>query len=242
MSSAAALPAASPRRDWPPRFQPVLSKLTADGARYFGHAPVFVEPIRLLDRPFSTLLQIRVSGALRFREAFVKILKPRANTPDQIASMRRNVLDDFEMTRRVHTGLAAYPGLTAVRPIACFPEDLAIVTEDAPGDTLATLLSRRAAGMPRARTMEELALVLRRVGSWLSAAQAVLSEDGDVNIDALDCYRRCRRSFRLAGSTRISVRRTSSRATELLPFWTSRWRSGGPSITISRISICGWTR
>jgi len=188
MSSAAALPAASLRRDWPPRFQPVLSKLTADGLRYFGHAAVSVEPIRLVDRPFSTLLQIRVSGARRFGEAFVKILKPRSNTPDQIASMRRNVLEDFEMTRRVHTRLAAYPGLTAVRPIACFPEDLAIVTEDAPGDTLATLLSRRAAGVPRETTVDELATVLRQVGSWLSAAQAVLSEDGDVKIDALRAY------------------------------------------------------
>jgi Phosphotransferase enzyme family len=175
-------------QDWPAPFRPVLSKLAEHGLRYFGAERVALQPVRQLDRPYSTLLQIRVAGPSSTDDAFVKILKPRADTPDQIASMRQNVLDDFEMTRRVHDGLAAYPGLTAVRPIACFPEDLAIVTEEARGETLSTLLSTRAAGPRGARTIEALGSILRSVGAWLTAAQAVLEPDREVSADGIRRY------------------------------------------------------
>lgn len=175
-------------RDWPPRFRPVLTKLAAHGRRYFGADRVELQPIGQVERPFSTLLRVRVGGAAAVDEAFVKILKPRADTPDEIASMRRNVLADFEMTRRVHDGLAAYPGLTAVRPIACFPEDLAIVTEEARGRTLADLLSSRAAGVRSRRTVEALGATLRGIGAWLKAAQAALTPDRDVSPDRMRAY------------------------------------------------------
>jgi hypothetical protein len=175
-------------RDWPAQFRPVLRKLAAHGQRYFGADGVDLQPIRQLERPFSTLLRVRVGGSAVMDEAFVKILKPRADTPEQIASMRQNVLADFEMTRRVHDGLAAYPGLTAVRPIACFPEDLAIVTEEARGRTLSALLSARAAGVRSRRTIDELGTILRSIGAWLKAAQAALTPDRDVRPERIRAY------------------------------------------------------
>lgn len=175
-------------RDWPAQFHPVLSKLAAHGQRYFGAERVELQPIGQIERPFSTLLRVRVAGCAAMDEAFVKILKPRADTPEQIASMRQNVLADFEMTRRVHDGLAAYPGLTAVRPIACFPEDLAIVTEEADGRTLSEILSSRAAGLRRRRSVDELGAILRTTGAWLKAAQAALAPDRDVSPDRMRAY------------------------------------------------------
>jgi Phosphotransferase enzyme family len=173
--------------DWPTQFRPVLTKLVADGRQYFGSEPVAVEPVRQLERPFSTILHIRVARESGTEDAFVKILKPRANTPAQIDSMRQNVLKDFEMTARVHLGLAAFPGLTAVRPIACFPEELAIVTEQAPGPTLADVLAR-AAGWPSEQVLGELVGVLRHVGAWLRAVQAALPQDSDLSISRMRAY------------------------------------------------------
>ncbi|HET7220181.1 MAG TPA: phosphotransferase [Vicinamibacterales bacterium] len=193
-------------RDWPAQFRPVLSKLAAHGQRYFGADRVDLEPVRQLDRPFSTLLQIRIAGSATMDEAFVKILKPRADTPEQIASMRQNVLDDFEMTRRVHDGLASYPGLTAVRPIACFPEDLAIVTEEVHGETLSDLLSSRAAGVRRQRTIAHLGSILRAVGGWLKAAQAALAPDRDVSPERMRAYLDTRlRDLESSGTLRLTA-------------------------------------
>jgi hypothetical protein len=191
-------------RDWPAQFRPVLSKLAAHGQRYFGADRVDLQPIRQLDRPFSTLLHVRVCGSAAMDEAFVKILKPRADTPEQIASMRQNVLADFEMTRRVHDGLAAYPGLTAVRPIACFPEDLAIVTEEARGQTLSDLLSSRAAGVRSRRTVAALGAILRGVGSWLKAAQAALTPDRAVSPERMRAYLDTRLSDLECGSVHLT--------------------------------------
>jgi hypothetical protein len=173
--------------EWPTRFRPVLAKLVAGGSRYFGSPSVAVQPVRELDRPFSTILQIRVAGDAGTDHAFVKILKPREDTPAQIESMRQNVVKDFEMTRSVHRGLASYPGLTAVRPIACFPEDLAIVTEQAPGATLADLLTR-AAGWPSARAMNRLVGSVRQAGAWIRAVQTALPQDREVAPDSLRAY------------------------------------------------------
>jgi hypothetical protein len=173
---------------WPPEFRQVLSKLAAGGREYFGTEQVSFEPVRRFERPFSTLLQVRVGGSTTSDDAFVKILKPRADTPEQIASMRENVVKDFEMTNRVHQQLAAYPGLTAVKPIACFPEDLAIVTEEARGEMLSAVLSRGAAGFPREKSVQALESIMRRIGSWLTAAQAVLPCSQDVSPEKIRLY------------------------------------------------------
>jgi aminoglycoside phosphotransferase len=178
--------------DWPAEFRPVLRKLVADGRQYFGADRVAVEPVRTLERPFSTLLQIRIAPEAgrpaAVTDAFVKILKPRADTPAQIASMRQNVVKDFEVTSRVQRGLSVYPGLMAVRPIACFPEDLAIVTERAQGTTLSDRLARGAVGWPRARTMKGLSATLRQIGAWLRAAQASFPQDGAIPRESIAAY------------------------------------------------------
>jgi len=169
------------------QFRPILAKLEAGGRQYFGPDFVAVAPVRELERPFSTILQIRVDAQARTDNAFVKILKPRANTEAEIESMRQNVVKDFEMTSRVYQGLSRYPGLTAVRPIACFPEDLAIVTGQAAGQTLAELLTH-AAGWPRKPAQERLVRAVRQAGAWIRAAQAALPQDREINIETVRAY------------------------------------------------------
>jgi hypothetical protein len=194
--------------DWPAQFRPVLRKLVAEGRQYFGSDRIAVEPVRQVERPFSTLLQIRVAEANRpqtITDAFVKILKPRADTPAQIESMRQNVVRDFEVTSRIQEGLAVYPGLTAVRPIACFPEELAIVTERARGATLSDLLARGAAGWPGTRTMDALISILRQVGAWLRAAQSAFPQEGTISHASIAAYQAKRLDdLEASGSVRLT--------------------------------------
>ena len=175
-------------RRWPPPFHSVLSKLVAGGPEYFGSDTIAVEPVRQFERPFSNLLQVRVEDGSGTQGAFIKILKPRANTPDQIASMRQNVTRDFEMTVRVRDALAGAPGLTAVRPIACFPEDLALVTGEAVGPTLSQGLSSKAVRWSGTAAVEEISRAVRLVGAWLKTAQAALPGGPDVSPDTMRRY------------------------------------------------------
>ena len=127
MSSAGLLSRPLPRdshlstENWPAQFRPVLTKLVAGGRRYFGSDEISVEPLTRVDRPFSTLLQIRVGTGEGAQGAFVKILKPRADTPAEIASMQRNVQRDFEMTARVRHALGGCAGLTRCAADCVFP-------------------------------------------------------------------------------------------------------------------------
>jgi hypothetical protein len=60
-----------------------------------------------------------------------------------------------------------------VRPIACYVDHLAIVTEQADGETLLTHLQSLARWFPAAGTRNQLAETLSRVGGWLRAFQAI---------------------------------------------------------------------
>jgi hypothetical protein len=162
--------------------------LVADGQLYFGSDHVSVEAVRRVERPYSTLLQIRIHAPDGPQSAFVKILKPRADTPAERASMKRNVVRDFEMTRSVRQALAGCAGLTAVRPIACFPEELAIVTGEAPGPTLAEVLAHGAAGWPGKAASIWMSTLVRRSGAWLRSAQAALPQESAIDVETMRAY------------------------------------------------------
>jgi hypothetical protein len=222
---------------WRSQFRPVLAKLEAGGRHYFGPDFISVAPVRELERPFSTILQIRVDAQAGTDNAFVKILKPRADTEAEIESMRQNVVKDFEMTSRVHQGLSTYPGLTAVRPIACFPEDLAIVTEQAVGKTLAELLTQ-AAGWPSKKAQQRLVRTVRQAGAWIRAAQAALPQDREIAVETVRAYfdRRLtdmetRGPMRLTRHGRIAIERYRDRLIELA-LMDQGSRTGFPAVWI----------
>ena len=172
---------------WPSTFSSVLSKLVA-GRYFFGSDEVAVEPVRQVDRAFSTLLHVRVRRGASVQGAFVKIMKPRTDTAAERASTQQNVVRDFEMTRRIRQALSGCAGLAAVRPIACFPEELALVTEEVEGPTLSEVLARRAAGWPGRAASREMSTLLRLAGAWLKAAQTALPEDRAMDLDAMRSY------------------------------------------------------
>ena len=175
-------------RTWSPLFEPVLTKLEADGVRYFGCQDVRVEPVRQFDRPFSTVLQVRVADRQGSQGAFIKIFKPRVDTPAQVTETRQHVRSDFDTMCRIQGALARSPQLEAVRPIACFPEDLALVTGEAAGTTLASMLSGVAAGWGRTAALDDALQALRQIGAWLRAVQSAIPQQHDIELSRVRTY------------------------------------------------------
>jgi hypothetical protein len=166
----------------------VLSKLQEGSSAYFGASAVHLRGLHRFDREVSVVLQVRVDGAADAHEIFVKVFKPRGLAGEQRDLMRTRVLHDFATSLRVHNQMAGLDGFSAVRPIACFPDELAIVTERAAGDTLGVVLERKASWWPTAAQLAELESTLSRAGAWIRAFQAGTPEKSAFSLAGMRAY------------------------------------------------------
>jgi Ser/Thr protein kinase RdoA (MazF antagonist) len=172
----------------PKSFQPVLARLASESRRYFGAPDLNLEPVAVFARPFSEVLQVRLVNGGNLPHAFVKRFKLREPVEVWERELRRRVGREFETCRRVHEALSGASGLSAVRPIACFAEDLIIVTEQVPGRTLSAILEDRASWYPAVQTLDDLSHVLERVGSWTRTFQLALPHAGRLSLDGVRAY------------------------------------------------------
>jgi hypothetical protein len=151
----------------------LLPRVSQDIERVLGPGVVRVTPLSYDDRRFSRLVRAAVSFAdgRPATAVYLKIFKvPRA---EDLARMQSRVAHEFATTRRAFEHLSKHPHLGAVYPIACYPEHLAIVTEETPGHTLLSRLVRDAAGFPQEETLTRLDSVLARTGQWIRAFQTM---------------------------------------------------------------------
>lgn len=168
-------------------FESVLERLRDESLRHFAATRVTMAPRRVLVRPFSQVMEVDIEAEGRASGVFVKILKPRADGEQELDATRRNIAREFEMTARVHAGLASHVGLSTARPIACYPELLAMVTERVDGVSLQNLLGR-ARGFPSTAVVQNLTSTMRGVGAWLRAFQRIDAPAGLVSLDQLRTY------------------------------------------------------
>lgn len=148
---------------------PVLTALRRRSEALFGDARARLEPIAIIDRPFSTIVRLRVvsTGNAPFY-AYTKIYKERACPPYETPREPSQVVEEeFAATARLHKILAGRPGLSSPWPIASLPEHRAIVTQELEGTTFDQVLrtARRRRGAPT------LPAIATRIGTWLRAYQ-----------------------------------------------------------------------
>jgi tRNA A-37 threonylcarbamoyl transferase component Bud32 len=173
----------------PPVFAHVLDCLIEQSERYFGQAGIIVEPLVLADREAAQVLRVRLRiPGTSDRHVFVKLFKPRGPSPEAREFMRARVLKDFAVTSQIHEALREYSDLSAVRPVACFPDDLVLVTEEAPGEPLHVVLDRYATWQPDSRTLEHLTHVARRIGVWLKTFQEIERVNRRITLDDMREY------------------------------------------------------
>lgn len=171
------------------RFEPVLARLQAEAAAHFGTAHARLVPLAYEERPFSHLLRVAVCRHSTDRpdlHVFIKIFKAKSN--DGLENMRQRVVHDFHASQRFSAAMPHGPQFAVVRPVACYQEHLAIVTEQAHGDTLVAYLESRARWFPRQTTRRELTDTLSRIGRWLLFFQAIEPVEGRVSLRDLREY------------------------------------------------------
>jgi hypothetical protein len=171
-----------------PDLEDVIDRLRDEGARLFGRRDVQLTPIHAADREASKVLKVAVSGVEGVDTVFVKVFKPLAPGPGARDEIRARVVRDFNVTTAVHASMATLPRYGTARPLACFPEQLAVVTAEAPGETLLQLLERRAAWWPSSHALGEVKDAVTDVGRWVRAFQSVQSRPGAFSLDEMREY------------------------------------------------------
>jgi hypothetical protein len=172
----------------PPVFWPVLDELQRDAVAHFGATGLQLKPLAYEDRQYSHLLlaEVTFAEARPAAQVFIKVLKVR---PDgDVEAMRQRVALEYAATRAVHDRMKGWPGLDAIRPVACYAQQLSIVTERAEGSTLLESLNRRARWFPAPDTRRQLTSQLAGVGRWLNAFQSGETEERHVSLPALEDY------------------------------------------------------
>ena len=160
-------------------FEPVLAALSRGAQQYFGDSAATLEPVARFERTFSALLRLRVKAAGRDSHAFAKVFKPRFSTPEELAALRRWVEREFTASKRLHDALEPRHGLTALRPVAVFPDDLAIVTEEVAGTTFERVLRDALWGR---RVPAAADVVAERIGAWIRTYQTVIEAEGSLDL------------------------------------------------------------
>lgn len=161
-------------------FDSLLAELSAGSQLYFGDDRAVIHPIARLERPYSALLRVRVEAAGHESYAFLKVFKPRSGDADELAQLRRFVEREYRSTRNLHDAFRGRPDLTALRPVAVFPEQLALVTEEVRGETF-DLVARRARRGGAAAAAAEAAA--ERIGAWIKTYQEVTAAEGLLSLD-----------------------------------------------------------
>ena len=170
-------------------FQPVLGRLCAESSDRFGFRDARIVPAGFEERPFSYLLRAAVHrGEIETPalHVFVKIFKEKDASAG--IDMRARVIQDFEVTSRIHAFMSAWPDLGVVKPVACYADLLTIVTEQANGDTLLDRVERDASWLAGTARVEPVAAALESVGRWLKRFQGYEPNDGRVSAADLREY------------------------------------------------------
>lgn len=168
-------------------FVPILERLQRDSDRYFGASTIVIEPLAHFQRRRSELLKVRIRAGSGAIYAFVKRYRLESADPAEREFVTARVETDFDVTERIHRLVSGREGLRSVRPIACFPDELAVITEEAPGELLGRVL-KRSAWLSGARNFDNLCKALERVGQWLKVVQTMNGAPGRFSLDEMRAY------------------------------------------------------
>jgi len=168
-------------------FEPVLTRLGRDAVA-FGGANSRLVPVAYHARPFSHVLRLKVQpdGGRPEFHVFVKIFKGKP--AESGIDLHARVAQDFAITRSIHEFMSRWNDLGVVRPLACYDDLLAIVTEEAAGRTLLQYIESHGRWFPSDVRLRELSTTAESVGRWLRAFQGFEPRDGRVSLDDLRDY------------------------------------------------------
>jgi thiamine kinase-like enzyme len=183
------MPSLATHSDSIPEFEQALRRLQEEGGRYFEPARIDFQPVTSRNRRFPRVLQVHVQNSAQPCDVFIKTFKPANGSAESRRVAQERLRREYEALLRFNAAMSGNPGLRVIRPIACFPEELCIVTERVPGITLRRFL-KDSAPWRFTKTARNIALVsvFEKVGSWLRVFQKIDRSEKTVSLSAKRSY------------------------------------------------------
>jgi hypothetical protein len=153
----------------------IVDRLLAEWPRYFPGATVRpeVSTVTLRTRRLSDIARVELALSGSRLGLYVKAHKKPTSPAERV---RHKAGLEFEMLCRLYEGFRGISGSTVVRPVAFFPEEMVVVTEEGTGENLHTLIQRRGRPWSGPAARDRLVASCRAVGHWLGHFQRLTTE------------------------------------------------------------------
>jgi hypothetical protein len=213
----------------------VIAKLRSQAHELWPETPPEdFKIVRHLARPYSNVYRLQLiflhSPSTHF--VYAKIFTPRTKSYNNSEKYLTRLDVEFEIGQRLHTKLSQENDFTIVKPVTRYPEFLAIVSEEAPGESLANVIAREAKLYPTAGKLEQLAKHCWRAGSALAAIQKNTAEVSRFDPTELVEYVDVRLQ-RLLASRQVPF--SSADRQQIIKFL----KSAIPMIPAEQLGLCG---
>jgi Ser/Thr protein kinase RdoA (MazF antagonist) len=159
------------------KFTGILQSLTRDYRLYFPERRTspHVRSVEFLPRRLSDIARAELSFGEAMTTLYIKVHKKPGSPAARVLAKARL---EFDTLRDLHEKFRAESGYSVVRPIAFFPDDVAVVTEAGEGENLHGLIKRHAVRWNRGAAIERLASQCRAAGAWLHRFQDLTRRPG----------------------------------------------------------------
>jgi len=157
----------------------VLRKLTAGHALYFPgeQKPPTVAGVSVMPRRHSDVARATLHFDGSMTAVYVKLHKRPKRRPDTpLETVLEHARREYDILSAHYEKFRRIPGYSVPRPVAFFPEEIAVVTEEVKGDNLHHLIKKKARLWQGDSEIDTLKTHCRECGVWLSHFQALTSE------------------------------------------------------------------
>ncbi|MEW6096850.1 MAG: hypothetical protein AB1567_10050 [bacterium] len=183
------------------QFKEIMNQLLITSKSYWENDELIrLEPIRFFEMPYSNILKVKLIFKNGCQNIYIKIFKLEQETIQMleldmdskkpIEVMENKIKIDFEMAKSLYQEFKKYPGYSTIKPIAVFPQYLAVVSEEIQGENLAKILEKEAMFYPTLNTLKTLSSYLNGCGKWLRIFQKITQKEknGKLNLDSIIEY------------------------------------------------------
>jgi thiamine kinase-like enzyme len=174
----------------------VIRRLREDHKAHFGSRKVpRIVVTDTINHANSRIARLNVRWDSEERWFFVKLLYPdredgRTNRSDR-PYKEQQVHDEYEVLDKLHKSFPSNHNLGVIKPVACFPDCLALVTEEQSGLKFSTFF-KSARVYSREKQFNELVGLTRACGHWLRCFQEFMhGESRTLTYDFQELFNYC---------------------------------------------------
>lgn len=132
-----------------------------------------IQAVFTKNRPDSVVIKLCISDKNGKHFFFVKTYKVRDLDKEVL---REKLIKEFNVLNLFNEHQNKHTLCSVIKPIACYPDLLTIITEEQKGETLNSIIRRYAILFPSVKTLSQLEKYSRLCGEWLNTFQ-IISQD-----------------------------------------------------------------